>query len=92
MKQAKVAARLSEIIDRLASIEHDRWAHWQQYMHSKGRRDPNGSLILPAELVKHWENQIKTAYKDLSEAEKESDREQVRRYLPLITASLSDPD
>jgi hypothetical protein len=92
MNSDEVAARLSGLIDALASIEHERWAHWQQYMHSKGQRGPDGSLILPAELVNRWENQVNTPYKDLSEAEKESDREQVRRYLPLITASLGDPD
>ena len=92
MNRAEVAARLSGLIDALASIEHQRWAHWQQYVHSRGQRGPDGSLILPAELVNRWESQINTAYQDLSEAEKESDREQVRRYLPLIAASLSDPD
>ena len=31
-----------------------------------------------------WERQIATTYAELSEKEKESDREQVRPYLPLI--------
>ena len=31
-----------------------------------------------------------TRYADLSEAEKESDREQVRRYLPLIAAAFAE--
>jgi hypothetical protein len=38
--------------------------------------------------VQKWEKQIATSYVDLSESEKESDREQVRKYLPLITKAL----
>lgn len=30
-----------------------------------------------------------TAYSDLSEKERESDRDQVRKYLPLIVETLS---
>ena len=36
-----------------------------------------------------WEKQIATHYSELSDREKESDREQVRKYLPVIAAALS---
>lgn len=84
----KVDSILNGIIDELASVEHERWSHWQRYMHSKGVRQPDGSLILPADLVEQWEQQTKTDYYDLSEKEKDSDREQVHRYLPIIAAAL----
>lgn len=80
---------LESIIELLAANEHERWAHWQRYVHSKARRLPDGSLVLPPDLVARWEAQIATPYEDLSPAEKESDREQVRRYLPLITKTLA---
>lgn len=35
-----------------------------------------------------WERQIATSYAELSEEEKEKDREQVRPYLPLIQSLL----
>lgn len=79
---------LEEILEELASVEHMRWAHWQRYMHEKGQRQPDGSLVIPAELVEKWQRQIDTPYVDLSESEKESDREQVRRYLPIIVRAL----
>jgi hypothetical protein len=79
---------LSGLLEELAAIEHVRWSHWQRHVHGKGSRQPDGSLILPAELVARWELQISTAYDDLSEVEKESDREQVRRYLGLIVSTL----
>ncbi len=76
-------------VDRLAAVEHERWAHWQQYMHNQCRSTADGSLVIPAELVARWSSQIATPYGELSEAERESDREQVRRYLPLIIDALT---
>ena len=74
----------------LANIEHQRWSTWQRYVHQHGQLQPDGSLLLPAELVAHWEKQIATPYAQLGEQEKESDREQVRRYLPTISKALAD--
>lgn len=90
MKRLDVGSVLETLVEQLASIEHERWAHWQRYMHDKGERRPDGSLVLPAELVRHWDAQIATQYADMNEGEKTSDREQVRRYLPVIAAALSD--
>lgn len=89
MEDSETEALLEGIVEDLAAIEHERWTHWQRYLHEKGVRQPDGSLILPAELVSRWDIQIETPYADLSEAGKESDREQVQRYLPRIIAELS---
>jgi hypothetical protein len=80
---------LNELVERLAAIEHERWSHWQRYMHSKATKQSDGSLLIPKELVDRWEQQITTGYAELSDKEKESDREQVREYLPLIVEALS---
>jgi len=92
MKRSQAEAVLETLVEDLAAIEHERWAHWQRYMHDKGERRPDGSLLLPAELVRHWDTQIARDYADLSESEKMSDREQVRRYLPLLAAALAERD
>ncbi len=76
-------------IDRLAAVEHERWAHWQQYVHDQCQPTDDGSLVIPAELVERWSRQIETPYAELSEDERESDREQVRRYLPHVIDALS---
>ena len=47
-------------------------------------------LTIPFELVKQWERQINTPYEQLSEVEKESDRREVREYLPLIRHLLQE--
>jgi len=41
------------------------------------------------ELVAQWEKQLATPYSELSEKKKESDREQIRKYLPVIAEALS---
>lgn len=91
MDSDHIRRKLYHLLETLAAIEHERWAHWQRYMHSKGVRQPDGSLLVPSELVQRWDEQIETAYAALSEREKESDREQVRKYLPLIAEALAKP-
>ena len=83
---------LDELTEKLAAAEHERWSHWQRYLHSKCERNPDGSLLIPSHLALQWERQIATPYSNLSESEKESDREQVRAYLPLIVNALVMPD
>ncbi|MDR6392468.1 hypothetical protein AB3X82_20620 [Paraburkholderia phenoliruptrix] len=73
-----------EILEQLAAVEHERWAHWQRYMHGKAVRNSDGSLTIPAELVSRWERLMETPYTELTEDERRSDREQVQRYLPLL--------
>ncbi|GAA2552397.1 hypothetical protein GCM10010435_23370 [Winogradskya consettensis] len=76
-----------DVVEILAAMEHERWSHWQRYLHSRCARTADGSLVIPAELVARWERQIATPYADLTEPEKDSDREQVMRYLPIIEAA-----
>lgn len=75
-------------ISRLASIQHDVWAHWQSYLHSQCVLNDDGSLTIPKELVEHWERQIKTAYEDLSLEERESDDNQVKKSKSIILTML----
>jgi hypothetical protein len=92
--QQQVQEAVEEIeglMEKLADIEHQRWAKWQDYLHSKMVEHSDGKgewVCLPSELFKRWERQIATPYSGLSEQEKESDREQVRPYLSLILSIL----
>ena len=84
-----------ELREVLAAIEHQRWADWQRHVHSvcyenKGvGGEPAGELTIPSEFARRWERQIETPYHELSEKEKNSDREQVDRYWQLITANYT---
>jgi hypothetical protein len=78
-----------DLLDALAAVEHERWAHWQQYVHDQCTPGADGSLTIPPELVRRWSLQIRQPYSSLTEEEKESDREQVQRYLPVIADALT---
>ena len=73
----------SDIIERLAAHEHEQWAHWTRYMLDN----------LTEENIARWRQQIETDYQDLSESEKESDRQWARKAIAVtgILAALS-PD
>ncbi|MCB4806370.1 hypothetical protein QO001_006427 [Methylobacterium brachiatum] len=88
MDATKIDAVLAGMVDKLSSIEHDRWSHWQRYMHGKAQAQPDGSLVIPSELVRQWNSQMNKSFAELSEKEKDSDREQVQKYLPIIAAVL----
>lgn len=72
-----------DLIEKLADIEHQRWSDWQKYLH-KVYEDRKLDEFIP-----RWERQIKTPYSELSEEEKQSDRDQVERYLPIIKQLLA---
>lgn len=55
-----------------------------QYMFGKCVRLPNGSVIVPSSLVERWTRQMNTAYGDLPEGEKESDRAEADKILGMI--------
>lgn len=74
-----------EFIEKGAALEHARWAKWQNYLHSfLTWNDELKAWVLPHEQKDRWQCQINTYYDMLSEKEKESDRKEVRQYLPLI--------
>lgn len=67
----------SDIIERLAAHEHEQWAHWTRYMLDN----------LTEENIARWRQQIETDYQDLSESEKESDREWARKAIEVAGIS-----
>ena len=89
MDTEEISSRLEAAVEKLAALEHERWAHWQRYVPSVGEWQSDGSLVIAPDLVARWERQIATPYANLTEAERESDREQVRRYLPVLKAALA---
>lgn len=89
-EQATAALARKELLEALAAVEHERWSHWQRYLHSNCIPGDDGSLTIPTELVARWTAQMRTPYAELSEVAKESDREQVRATLEVIRAVLRD--
>lgn len=93
MARAAIGAALdpecADVMEGLAAVEHERWSSWQQYLHSKCITNADGSLTIPSDLAAHWHRQYMTRYADLSDAEKESDRKEVRVTLAFLRASAA---
>lgn len=86
LSHEQIRSRLTaaEAQERLAALEHERWSRWQRYLHNQCRRQDDGSLVIPSDLVERWEGQMNTPYAELSAAEQQSDLEQVETYLPTV--------
>jgi mannose-6-phosphate isomerase-like protein (cupin superfamily) len=64
----------NELREKLADLEHKQWAHWTKYMLEN----------LSDREKARWERQIDTDYKDLSEKEKDGDREWADKVLDIL--------
>jgi len=64
----------AEIIEELADIEHRQWAHWTKYMLDN----------LTDENIERWRRQIDTPYAELTDKEKDSDREWACKVLAVV--------
>ena len=62
------------LVEKLADLEHEQWAHWTEYMLNN----------LTDENIARWNRQIATPYSELSEEDKEKDREWARKVLDII--------
>lgn len=95
---------IEEFIEKGADLEHERWSGWQKYLHSLCSKHTvnslnastkqyeeieTGGLVIHRDRVVHWERQIATPYSELTEKEKEYDRIEVRKYLPLVESALT---
>jgi len=97
------AEQKKNFIEKGADLEHERWSGWQKYLHSlcyphtlnslnavtKQYEDiQTGGLVIHRDRVEHWERQIATPYSELTEKEKEYDRIETRKYVPLLDSYL----
>lgn len=76
--------RASAVKERLAEYAHKQWSGWMEYLFSKCVLKADGTAIIPAWAVDRWKRQIDTAYDNLSEQEKESDRKEAEGMLEII--------
>ena len=72
------------MVEVMASLVHDIWARWIDYLFSKSEMNEDGSCTIPASLVDRWQRQKETFYEDLSEEERYSDREIAKEILMVV--------
>ncbi len=73
-----------DVRERLADVQHAIWAHWMRYQFSVCQRNEDGSMTIPADKAERWMRQMETSYADLTEQERESDREQADKVILKI--------
>ena len=82
-----------ELREALAAYAHESWSGWMEYLFTKCRTSLHSFLtgprsettIIHQDQVLRWKRQMQTPYADLSEKEKESDREQADKILALLS-------
>lgn len=75
-------------LEEKADKQHQIWSHWMKYMFSECdfglptvmSAIENGSCIISKDKVERWAKQMNTDYKDLTEKEKQSDRDIVEAF------------
>lgn len=85
-------AKFGVLREDLADLSHEIWAHWMAYLFSQCEEGPDGTVIIPQDKADRWWRQAVTVYANLSEQEKESDREQADKILKVISGHLITPD
>lgn len=69
---------IHDILEKLAELEHQQWAHWTRYMLDN----------LTEENIARWRKQIEVPYSMLSEKEKESDRKWAKKAYVTVKGVL----
>ena len=74
-----------------AALEHDQWAHWTKYLLEQlGLWGPPKAELLKignpkqVENLLRWRRQCETPYAELSEKEKDSDREWADKSIAIL--------
>jgi len=78
-----------DLREALAALEHEQWAHWMRRLFEKGEWRHAG-FVIHEEDADRWYRQMEAAYANLTEAEKDRDREWADKVLVLIGPALAD--
>jgi len=74
----------AEDIEKLAEYAHEAWSGWMEYMFELCWEDDNGNYIISEELVSRWLRLKNTDYKNLTEIEKVSDKDEAKKILKIL--------
>lgn len=64
----------------IANKTHEVWSDWMRHLFGKCKINEDGTATIPKEDVERWMRQMNTPYEDLSEEEKQSDRDVFKKY------------
>ena len=76
--------------ERIAAVQHEIWSHWMRHLFSVcGELNDDGSATISAYNVERWHRQMATGYADLTDKERESDRNQADKVLAERDAEIA---
>ena len=70
-----------ELLEKLAELEHEQWSHWIQHQHKLRKGMVN---YVYAQKWKDWLKLSRTPYSELTEEQKESDRQFAKEVLKVL--------
>lgn len=72
------------LLEELAALQHEIWAHWMIYLFKVSEKNADGSVTIPKDKVQRWIRQMDTSYSHLSTVEQRSDIHQAEKVLALL--------
>lgn len=76
------------LIEPLAEYAHTAWVEWMRWIFECATMNADGTMTLPALRVKRWQRLVQASYDDLSEIEREPDREEAREIIHVLHETL----
>ena len=70
--------------EALAEYAHEAWSRWMTHLFSRVTLNDRNQAVLSADDVRKWQRQLNTAYADLTESEKASDRREADRMIEIF--------
>lgn len=71
--------------EQLAKLCHQQWSNWMKYLFNNCERNKSSEMVIPKWAVDRWKRQMNTEYEDLSESEKNLDRNEADKIIKIIS-------
>lgn len=65
----------NKLVEVIADFMHEQWSHWMKYQFSQMKWRSDDLFSMDINQFHHWKRQMEIPYAELSEKEKDSDRE-----------------
>ena len=76
-----------DLKEQLSDLCHEQWSGWMKYLFSKCKKNEDGTVTIPKDLVERWERQVATPYAELSKGEQDSDRKEADKFMKVLDKS-----
>jgi hypothetical protein len=74
----------SELREALAEYAHAAWSGWMHRVFTKSTAQPDGTVVMRADLSEVWRRQADTPYEKLPDKEKASDLDEADKILGIV--------